>query len=223
MMSCSTGRPSVSVPVLSTTERRDRCQRLDRLGIAEQHAELRASSRCNHDRDRRRKSERARAGDDEHCDRVDERMGKSRLRSQGHPEHERDRRNRHHGRNKPLRDSVRELLQRRAAPLRLGDQLHDVGEQRIGADFLGLDDQRSALVDRGTDHAVASALLNRKRLPRQHRFVDRARSFQYAAIHRHFLAWAHAQVIALRALDRSVRLPLRHRSDAAGVLRRKAE
>ena len=75
----SVGLPSVSVPVLSTTSVSTFSQHLERLGVLGQHAQRRAPARRHHDRHRRREPERARARDDQHGDRVDERMRQPRL------------------------------------------------------------------------------------------------------------------------------------------------
>ncbi len=54
-------------------------KRLERLGVAEQHAGARAAAGRHHDRHRRREPERARAGDDQHRDGGDERVRDARL------------------------------------------------------------------------------------------------------------------------------------------------
>ena len=60
-------------------DRVDLLQHFQRLGVAEQHAQLRAAAGADHDRHRRGEAERARARDDEHGDRVDERVRQARL------------------------------------------------------------------------------------------------------------------------------------------------
>ena len=60
-------------------ERVDLAHDLDGLGVPEQHAHRGALARRDHDRHRRRQAERARASDDEHRDRVDERVRHARL------------------------------------------------------------------------------------------------------------------------------------------------
>ena len=65
-------------------QRIDRGQPLERRGIAHQHAGLRAAPGRHHDRDRRGKSERAGAGDDQHAHRRDQRVGELRRRSPTH-------------------------------------------------------------------------------------------------------------------------------------------
>ena len=60
------------------------------------------------------------------------------------------------GRHEPRGDRVGEPLNRRAAPLRLADHPDDLREQRVGADALGAHQERSAgAVDRAARHARA--------------------------------------------------------------------
>ena len=98
------GLPSVSVPVLSTTSVSTFSQPLQRLGIPDQHARLGAAPDADHDRHRRREAERARAGDDQHRDRGDQRVGEARLRPEQRPGGKGDQRRR---RSPPARTSRR--------------------------------------------------------------------------------------------------------------------
>ena len=91
----SRGLPSVSVPVLSTTSVVICSSSFERFGIPEQHAGLRAAAGAHHDRHRRGEPERARARDDEHGNRIDERVGEPRLRPHDRPRDERQDRNDH--------------------------------------------------------------------------------------------------------------------------------
>ena len=84
-------------------QRVDLLHAFERLGVADQHAGLRAAADADHDRHRRRKSERARAGDDQHADRGDDAVGNARLRSERRPGDEGDHRHRDHGRHEPAR------------------------------------------------------------------------------------------------------------------------
>ena len=102
------GLPSVSVPVLSTTSVSTVSQPLERLGVAEQHAERRAAAGRHHDRHRRREAERARTRDDQHRHRVDQRVREARLGPERSPDDERDDGDRDDGRH--------ELRRRRDRP-----------------------------------------------------------------------------------------------------------
>ena len=66
-------------------ERVDLLHALQRLGVLDQHAGLRAAADADHDRHRRREAERARAGDDEHGDGRDQAVGEARLRAPDAP------------------------------------------------------------------------------------------------------------------------------------------
>ena len=68
----------------------DRGHPLQRLGVADEDAGLGAAAGRDHDRDRRRQAERAGAGDDEHADRRDQRIGERRRRPDREPDDEGD-------------------------------------------------------------------------------------------------------------------------------------
>ena len=61
---------------------------LDGFRVLDEHAGLRAAADADHDRHRRGEPERARAGDDQHRDRIDDRVREPRLRPEPHPERE---------------------------------------------------------------------------------------------------------------------------------------
>ena len=64
---------------------------LERGAVADQDAVLGALAGADHDRRRRRQAERARAGDDQHGDEVEQGVGERGLRSEGQPDDERER------------------------------------------------------------------------------------------------------------------------------------
>jgi hypothetical protein len=98
-------------------------------------------------------------------------------------------------------------LDRRARALRLAGHGDDARQQRVGADPLGAHDQAARRVQRRAGHGVAGTFLDRHRLARDHRLVDRAISLEHHAIDRHFLAGAQAQPVAdLDAVERNVLL-----------------
>src|SRR5437763_16646621 len=57
----------------------DVAERLDRCGVAEEHAEPGGTTTGDHDGNRRRESQGARTGNDEHGDRVHQGVGEARL------------------------------------------------------------------------------------------------------------------------------------------------
>ena len=115
-------------PGLVDDERVDALEGLERFGVADQDAGVRAPAGADHDRHRRREAEGTGTGDDEHGDRRHERVREARLRSDEHPDGERDERHDEDGGHEPRRHPVGEALDRRAAPLRGGDHLDDAGE-----------------------------------------------------------------------------------------------
>ena len=117
----SRGLPSVSVPVLSTTSVSTLRSTSMRLGVPEQHAGVAPLPVATMIDIGVARPERARAGDDQHRDRVDQRVRQPRLRTDDRPDDEGRRPRR---RSRPARstpdDHVGQPLDRRAAALRLG-------------------------------------------------------------------------------------------------------
>ena len=101
-------------------------QNLKRLRIPNENAGLSAPPSANHNGNGCRQSQRARAGNDQHRHSVHQCVGQPRLGSQNGPRNEGHNRNRNHRRDKPCRDSICQTLNRRAAALRLTDQLHNL-------------------------------------------------------------------------------------------------
>ena len=70
------------------------------------------------------------------------------------------------------RQAVGRPLERRLAPLGLGDQPEHLAERRLVADLLGPDLDHAELVDRPGVDRVARPLVDRQRLARQRRLID---------------------------------------------------
>ena len=177
-------------------QRIDLLHALERFGVADQHAGLRAAPDADHDRHRRREPERAGAGDDQHRYRGDQAIGEARLRPETSPGREGDQGGRDHQRHEPAGDLVGEPLDRRARALRLRHHLHDLRKQGVAADLVGAHDEGAALVDRAADHARALFLGDRHRFAGDEQFVDRRAAFQHVAVDRHLVARPHAQTVA---------------------------
>ena len=153
---------------------------------------------ADHDRHRRREAERARAGDDEHGDGVDERVGEARLGPDDRPDRERERRRR---RRRPARRrraaTSASALDRRAAALRLAHHARRCARARVSAPT------RSA---RMTSAPVPLTVAPTRRSPgafstgiglaREHRLVDGARALEDDAVDRDLLARPDAQPVA---------------------------
>ena len=178
-------------------ERIDVAQHFDRLRVSEQHAHRRALASGHHDGHWRRQAEGTRTRDDEDRDGIDERVRHSWRRPDQAPHDKRRERHQDHGRHEIAGHDVREFLNRRAAPLRLGDHGDDAREECLGADLLGAHHQGTRPVDRRAHDLVAGLFPNGNRLAADHRLVHAARAFQDDAVHRNLLAGPHAQPVAL--------------------------
>ena len=99
-------------------QRVDLLHAFERLGVLDQHAQLRAAADADHDRHRRGEAERAGAGDDQHAHGGDQPEGKARFRPERRPGGEGDKRDRDHRRHEPAGDLIGQPLDRRAAALR---------------------------------------------------------------------------------------------------------
>ena len=177
-------------------QRIDLLHMLQRFGVLDQDAGLRAAADADHDRHRRREAKRAGAGDDQHRDRGDKAVGEARLRTPDRPGGKGEQRDRNHGRHEPAGDLVGHPLNRRAAALRLGDELHDLRQHRVAADL-----SRSMIsapdwfmVPPMTVAPVS--FVTGIDSPVTMRFVDGAAAFDDNAIDRHLFAGPHAQPVA---------------------------
>ena len=85
-------------------------QRLDGFGIPKKHTELRAASARDHDRDRCGQPQGAGACDNQHRDRIDERISQTRFGSEDPPGYKSEQRDQDDGRDKPSRNSIGQSL-----------------------------------------------------------------------------------------------------------------
>ena len=177
-------------------ESRHAFEDLQRLSVAHQDAELGAASRPDHDGHRRRESERARAGDDQHRDGVDQRVREAWFGTEEAPDDEGGCRHEDHGRDEPARDHVCEPLNRGARPLGLADEPDDARQQRVAADPVGAHHERAGPIQRAAGDSRARSFLDRNRLARDHRLIDSGRTFDDDTVDRRVFAWPHPQEIA---------------------------
>ncbi len=183
-------------PRLVHHQRVDLLHALEGGSVLDEHAGRGSLADADHDRHRRRQTECARTGDDQHGDGDDQRVGAGRRRSPDRPGDEGDDRDADHRRDEPSGDGIGKTLDRRPAALRFRDHLHDAGQHRLASDLLGAHDQPAAAVDRAADQAVARTLLDRHRLAGDHQLVDHAATVHDDAIDGHALARPHPQAIA---------------------------
>ena len=153
------GFPSVSVPVLSTTSVSTFSS------ISSASASListpveRAAADADHDRHRRREPERARARDDQHRDRVDERVGEPRLRADQHPDDERRATATAIDRRERTRPDTRSASRWIGARVRCASPTmrDDLREQRVAPTRSARMTKRAGPVHRAAGDAVAGA------------------------------------------------------------------
>ena len=175
---------------------------LQHLGSLYQDSQPGAATGAHEQRSRGGQSQRARAGDDQrrHC------RGKCEggARTVAEPESQRRYGQGDHDGDEHPGDAVGEALDRCLARLGVLDQSTDLCQRGIGADLGGPDDQPAAHVDRRPDDLVAWSLLDRHRLPRQQRLVDRAGALLDLAVRGDLLAGADNEPVPyLELLDRN--------------------
>ena len=169
---------------------------LQRRGIAHQHAGLRAAPGGDHDRDRRGKAERARAGDDQHGHGRHQRISELRRRSEYQPSEEGDHRDGDHRWHEIAGHGIGKRLDRRPRALCVGDHGDDLRERGLGAGAIDAHVEAAGAVQRAARHAVAGLLLHGHRLAGEERLIDGAASLDDGAVDRDLVAGPHAQDIA---------------------------
>ncbi|EAQ12573.1 hypothetical protein RB2654_14845 [Rhodobacterales bacterium HTCC2654] len=158
------------------------------VALAKQHAKLRAPTRADHDRGRRRQTHRTGTGDDEHRDTGDQSETQRRIGTEGEPDGHGHGGDGHDPRHEPAGDLIDKRLDRQFRPLRLFDHADDLGERGVGPDARGGDPQRPVGVHGAARHTVARPLFDRNRLAGDHAFIDVAFARQDFAIGRDRLA-----------------------------------
>ena len=183
-------------PGLVDQQRIDALEPLQRLGAFHEHARLRAAPGADHDRHRRRQPQRARTGDDEHGDRVEECVTDVRFGADEAPDNESGDRDHDDERHEPARDAIGDGLDRCAAALRFGHHPDDAREHGVAADRLRLHDETAGAVHRAAGQHACRFLGDRERLAGEHRLVDRGLAIDDDAIDRHRFAGADTQAVA---------------------------
>ena len=77
------------------------------------------------------------------------------------------------GRDEDRGDLVHQSLDRSPGRLSAAHHVHNLGQHTVCADPCGADPQRAGAVHRGPDDLGTGVFLDRDRLARHHRFVDR--------------------------------------------------
>ncbi len=157
-------------------------QHFQGLSFFDQHTGRRTTPRAHHDRHRRRQAQRTRAGDDQHRHGIDQRIGQLRLRPPHDPGESGQHCGGHHQRHKVPGSGIRHALNRRPAPLRVADHLHDPREQRIPTDFLRLHQQTARAVHRPAGDRRADRFFHRHRFTGNHGLIDGGPAIDHNAI-----------------------------------------
>ena len=97
--------------------------------------------------------------------------------------------------NEDGRDPVRHPLDGCTGALSVGDHLHDAGQHRVASDLLGDHDQRPGLVDGAADDRVAGGLGGRHRLTGHQGLINRGASLFDRTVDRHLLARTDPQPV----------------------------
>ncbi len=175
-------------------DRADPARLLEDLRAADEDAELRAAARADHQRGRRREPERAGAGDDQHGDGRGER-GAGPC-PEGEPRGQRRQRDADHDRHEDRGDAVGEPLHGSLARLRRLDEARDLRERRVGADPRRPHDEAAVRVDGRAGELGAGGDLERHRLAREQRPVDRRLALDDDAVGGDLLAGTHEEHVA---------------------------
>ena len=154
-----------------------------RLGVAVQHAVLRALAGGDCDRQRRGQTQRAWACDHQHADRTDDAVGVLPHWAPQPPCHKGPQCDQHHGWHEHGGHTVRDALDRRLRRLRRLDERDDLRERRVGAHTCSTVADRTGRVDGRANDLAPRTLGDRHRLARDHRFIHGGRAIGHHAIH----------------------------------------
>ena len=158
-----------------------------------QNAVLCAHTVADHDGDRRRQAECARAADDEHADAAGD--SKAELFAEEQPrahcqECEADDRG-----HKDGRDFIGDPCERCLGGCRIADHPDDLRERGVLADAGRPTGQETALIDRRRLHGIAGRFVDRDALAGERRFVDGAFPIHDDTVHRDVFAGPHNKQI----------------------------
>ena len=180
-------------------------QAFQRLGIADEHTGCRAAARPHHDRHRRGQPQRARTRNDQHRNRIHQRVRQPGLRTDEGPHDERHDRGGNYRRHKHRRHAIRQPLDGCARALRFAHHLYDARQQRFRTDVLGFHDECARTVYGPAGGTASRRFFHWNRLARDHRLINGTRPLRHHAVHRNAFARPHAQQIArMHAIERHV-------------------
>ncbi len=188
-------------------DRVDLSRHLQSLTAADQDARFGSLARPDHDCRRRCQAHGARARDHDDRDERHQGVGQLGVRAEHEPEAEGEGADAEDHGHEDAADPIRQTLDRRLGALGPPDQVDDVGQCGVAPDPRRPHQEGPVAVDRSADHFVAGPLLDRHRLARQHRLVDRRIAFRDAPVHSNALARPYPHQVAYpNLLERHVYL-----------------
>ena len=177
----------------------------ERLGVLDQNAVPRCHAGAGHDGGGRGQPERARAGNHQHRDGVQD--GGFPVARRQAPAQQRDEGQADDHRHKHRADLIDQPLDRCFFGLRRLDHAHDARQRRFGADGRGAHDDQPFGIDRAAGDVVTGLLADRQAFAGDQRLVHFGRAFDDFAIDRDAFARPHDDLIAnLDRTDRHLRV-----------------
>src|SRR5256712_9901030 len=152
--------------------------------------------RSHHDGHRRGQAERARAGNNQDCDGIDEGMDQARLRALHNPDHKSKRRDENDGWDEVGGDFVRKALYGRPAPLGFPDHAHNLGQQGRAAYTLSPHEKRPGAIQPAAWDLAFRRFFHGVGFTRDHGLIHIARPLDHPPIHGDFLTRPDPQDIA---------------------------
>ena len=179
-------RPASQGTGLVHRQHADMLGTFQRFGILHQNAHLRALPGAHHDRRWCRQPERTGAGNHQHGDGIDQRLGQiARMKPPAGEGEQRDHTDRG---NKYRRYAIGQPLHRGFRALSFGHQTNDAGQQRMLANTSGATAQLPELILGRSKDTLAHRLGNRHAFAGEHGFVDTAGAINDYAVDRHAFA-----------------------------------
>ena len=154
----------------------------------------RGDAGADHDGRWRRQTERTRAGDDEHRDRMQH--GRRDRRAGEQPADAGDDRDDDDNRHEHGAHLIDDALDRRLLRLRRFDEAHDARQLRLGTNGRRAQQQRAFPVHGAAGQSVPRRARDGQALAGEQRFVDMGAAFEQLAVYRDALAGTHDNLVA---------------------------
>ena len=190
MMSVTTGRPTVNVPVLSNSNTRPAASRSSASTALHNNTARGHPSQPGGDRDRRGEDQGTGCGHHQHCHRSDG-IARQCPGESGNGEGHRQERHR-----VPIGESDERRTRRLG--LRLGHQPHDPGVRAVGGASRGAHHERIAGIHGATPDTITGPAFDGKGLPRERRLVEHGDITLDTTVDGHDLTRPHQQQVTWR-------------------------